>query len=166
MHSNSRVRARGWSSIAVAGALVLAACSSDDGGDGDSAASTEAAEQAAGNACPPDGCSVVIESVDSAGDELAVVFDANFDPDFANNHLHVYWDTYTAEQVSSDASDRGVEQGAWHPTDEYPEYTTQQDASVSVANGSTTLCVTPADRDHAVIDPTQVACVDVSDLIG
>ena len=61
---------------------------------------------------------------------------ANFRPDFSRNHVHVYWDTFTADQVSNDAAARGVEQGSWHPTDEYPEYTTESEASVHERNGS------------------------------
>lgn len=147
-------------------AMVLAAC----GGDGDESADTTVSggddSGAASNACPPEGCEITIEAVQTEGDELAVTFAANFEPDLSRNHIHIYWDIYTAEQVSSDAEARGVEQGDWHPTDAYPNYVTESGASVANRGDSTTLCVTAADRDHAVLDSSIVDCFDVSDLVG
>lgn len=139
--------------------LVLAACGGDDtaaDGGGDSA------EGPVSNACPSDGCEVRIANVTAIGDELGVTFDANFLPDVSRNHIHIYWDTYTADQVSSDAESRGVAQGDWHPTDAYPNYTTESAVSLANRGDSTTLCVTAADRDHAVLDSSIVHCVDVS----
>ena len=63
---------------------------------------------------------MTISDVENDGDELRITWEANFTPDFSKNHIHVYWDTYSADQVSDDAADRGVEQGEWVPTDEYP----------------------------------------------
>lgn len=155
-------------------ALALTACGSD-AAEGESETSEPASvdEDAGGdelpNACPVDGCSISIASVDAADGEIAVVFDANFTPDFERNHIHIYWDAYEAGSVSSDFQERGFEeQGKWHPTDEYPNYTTQSDASVSseFRGDSTTLCVTAADTDHSVIDPTVEECLDVSEFIG
>ncbi len=103
---------------------------------------------------------------DADAGELVVTFDANFSPDIAGNHFHVYWDSFEADQVSSDATDRGVTQGDWHPTDEYPDYTTAEATSVSLRGDSETLCVTAGDRDHAVIDATAVTCEDVSAQLG
>jgi hypothetical protein len=37
--------------------------------------------------------------------------------------------------------------------------------SVDTRGGSTTICVTAGDRDHAVIDSALVDCRDVSDLL-
>ena len=73
------------------------------------------------NACPVDGCKISIDDVVRDGDEVKVTWTANFRPDFSRNHIHVYWDTFTADQVSDDAAARGVTQGSWHPTDEYPD---------------------------------------------
>ena len=114
------------------------------------------------NACPKDGCMVEIVSAERAGKELKIKFKANYAPDVARNHIHIYWDNYTADQVTKDAASRGVEQGNWHPTGDYPDYITQSDASVSARKKSTTLCVTAADRDHVVIDSSTQKCFDVS----
>jgi len=132
----------------------------DTGGD--------TADEAAGNACPPEGCDITFVGVaaDADAGELVVTFDANFSPDIAGNHFHVYWDNFEADQVSSDATERGVTQGDWHPTDEYPDYTTTEAMSVSERGDSETICVTTGDRDHAVIDATAVACEDVSAQLG
>lgn len=147
-------------SIVLLAALTLAlvACGGDDssGDDGGSDGGPVS------NGCPADGCEVRIADVSQSGDELAVTFDANFLPDVSRNHIHIYWDTYSADQVSSDAESRGVTQGDWHPTDAYPNYTTDSAASVANRGDSTTLCVTAADRDHAVMDSSLEHCVDVS----
>jgi hypothetical protein len=145
--------------IALAAVLVtLAACGGTDSGE-----DVAGDEGPVANACPADGCTVTVTDATSAGDELEVSWDANFLPDVSRNHIHVYWDNYSAEQVSSDAEANGLEQGEWVPTDAYPTYTTDGAVSVGVAGSSTTLCVTAADRDHAVLDPALEHCVDVSE---
>lgn len=117
------------------------------------------------NACPKDGCQVSIASAEKSGEELKLVFDSNFAPEVARNHIHIYWNNFTADQVSKDAKSRDVVQGNWHPTDDYPDYMTQSDASVSARGDSNTLCVTAGDRDHNVIDSSMVHCLDVSDSL-
>lgn len=149
----------------VAGLLLLGACGSDsDGATTASVASSvdASAEAPASNACPPEGCEITITGVEPAGDEFAVTWSANFLPDFSRNHIHIYWDNVTADQVSSDAEARGVEQGTWTPTDEYPVFITGSETSLSTRPDSTTLCVTAGDRDHVVIDSSIVHCMDVS----
>ncbi len=153
--------------LILALALALAACADGEGGDTTMDMNEgDGGETPVANACPPEGCEIAIESVEASGDELSVVWDANFEPDLARNHIHVYWDTFTADQVSSDAEDRGVEQGDWHLTDAYPTYVTESAASVANRGDSTTICVTAADRDHVVLDGSLVDCRDLSDLLG
>ena len=146
-------------------ALTLAACGSDSDTAADDQESTSESAQATQNACPVDGCVITIDSVESDGDELKLTWSANFTPDFSKNHIHVYWDTYSAAQVSSDATENGLEQGVWVPTDAYPTYTTAEVVSTSARDGSTTLCVTTSDGDHNVISTQQVNCVDVSEYL-
>jgi hypothetical protein len=150
----------------VAAAMVaitaLAGCGDDDSASVDQAGAE--ADGTAANACPQDGCVVGIADVVAAGDELTITFEADFAPDLDRNHFHVYWDVFSAQQVSSDAVDNGVEQGEWVPTDSNP-YTTEGATSTSVRGESTMLCVTAADGDHAVIDTSSVECQDVSDLL-
>ncbi len=117
------------------------------------------------NACPVDGCKITITDVKPAGKELRITWNANFTPDFSKNHIHVYWDIYTANQVSNDAATRGVKQGEWVPTADYPEYVTEGPVSTKARKKSTTVCVTAGDRDHNVIDASIVDCRDVSDLL-
>ena len=145
--------------------LVMAACGGNQAAPGETGTTTVGGPVA--NACPPEGCQITILDAAPEGDELKITWEANFLPDASRNHIHVFWDIYTADQVSSDAEARGVEQGEWHPTDAYPEYVTS-DSAVSVANrgDSTTICVTAGDRDHAVIDSSIVDCRDVSSLLG
>ena len=118
------------------------------------------------NACPVDGCQVRITAAERAGDEIRLTFEANYTPDVSRNHFHVFWDTYSAKQVSVDAQSRfGLAVGDWVPTADNP-FTTTGPASVRMRGQSTTLCVTAGDRNHNVIDPGLVDCRDVSALLG
>lgn len=153
--------------IAVLGSLAavaLVACRSDEPSKRSTTA-TPAAGVPVANACPADGCAITIVDAARQDDEIAVTWEANFKADVAKNHIHVYWDIYTADQVSSDAEARGVKQGEWVPTDVVPTYVTESAVSVDTRGGSTTICVTAGDRDHAVIDASLVDCRDVSDLL-
>jgi hypothetical protein len=58
-----------------------------------------------------------------------------------------------------------VTQGEWVPTDSYPEFVTQGAVAVGQRAGSTTVCVTPGDKDHNVIDVLVENCRDVADLL-
>ncbi len=150
--------------VATAAVVALVGCGSDSKSSAPKSTGTTASSTGGGpvqNACPVEGCTVKIDSVDRSGDELKVTWTANFKPDFSRNHIHVYWDTYTAQQVSNDAEAHGVKQGSWHPTDEYPVYVTGSEASVERRAGSTHLCVTAGDRNHVVIDPKLFQCTDV-----
>ena len=114
------------------------------------------------NVCPVDGCQITILSIEKSGDELEIQWEANFLPDVSRNHIHVYWDIFKAEEVSSDAEANGFKQGDWVPTSDYPNYTTADAMSVANRGGSTTICVTAGGRDHAVLDPQAVHCLSAS----
>ncbi|MEE9333178.1 MAG: hypothetical protein V3U65_03705 [Granulosicoccaceae bacterium] len=114
------------------------------------------------NVCPVDGCQITILSIEKSGDELEIQWEANFLPDVSRNHVHVYWDTFKAEEVSSNAEANGFKQGDWVPTSDYPKYTTADAMSVANRDGSTTICVTAGGRDHAVLDPQAVHCLSAS----
>ena len=120
------------------------------------------------NACPVDGSLVSIIEVAPKDGELSITFEANFTPDNARNHLHVWWgEQYTVEQVGRNAqSDFSVEQGKWHRHDDYPNYLTTGAASVTVRADATTLCVTAADRGHNVLDAALFNCIDVSEHLN
>ena len=151
--------------VLLAGAAV--ACGDDDeGSSSDTTAPSSTESSSSGeNACPVEGCKVTITDVAAEGDELKVTWTANFTPDASRNHIHVYWDIYTPDQVSNDAASRGVEQGEWVPTDAYPDYVTEGATSVTKRGDSTTLCVTAGDSDHNVIDASLFNCFDVADLL-
>jgi hypothetical protein len=147
-------------------ALVLVGCGSDEPTAGSGTGETTAGSEApVANACPAEGCQIRIVDTARDGDEIAVTWEANFVPDVSKNHIHVYWNIYTADQVSSDAEARGVTQGEWVPTDAMPTYVTESAVAVATRGDSTTICVTAGDRDHAVIDATLVDCRDVADLL-
>lgn len=117
------------------------------------------------NACPVDGCLVTIQSVEPEGDELKVVFEANFAPAMSRNHLHVWWgEAFDVRQVSNNAETvHGVTQGSWHPTDDYPNYVTQSAASTGERGEAVSLCVSAADRNHDILDPELLHCVSVEE---
>ena len=114
------------------------------------------------NACPAEGCKAsIVSAVKSTNGELTLTLTANFTPDISHNHFHIYWDTYTARQVSDDAQPRfQVTQGDWVPTDANP-YTTGDETSVTKRGSSTHLCVTAGDRNHDVLNPDLYQCYDV-----
>jgi hypothetical protein len=148
--------------------LALAACGEDESSGGSAGGSQESDDAAAApvaNACPPEGCTITITETAKQGSEIAVTWETNFKPDVSKNHIHIFWDIYTADQVSSDAEARGVKQGEWVPTDAVPTYVTKGPVSIDNRGNSTTLCATAGDRDHAVIDSSIVDCQDVSDLL-
>lgn len=117
------------------------------------------------NACSVDGCQVKIIGVKPAEGELELTFEANFGPDNAKNHLHVWWgELYTAKQVGRNAEPvHGVEQGRWHRHADYPVYITQGAASTAERGDAVTVCVTAADRGHNVLDAELHHCVDASE---
>ena len=153
--------------VTLALTLIGAACGSDDNGSAapSTTLTTTTGSGARQNACPVEGCKVTIANVQRAGTELRITWSANFKPDFSKNHIHVYWDRYTADQVSDDAAKRGVKQGEWVPTDKYPDYVTSGAVSTAKRKGSTKICVTAGDREHNVIDSSIVNCRDVSNLL-
>ena len=157
-------------SIMLVGILGLStlvgACGGSDDNEAAQTTTTSAPRAALANACPPEGCRVRIVDVSRAGEELQVSFDANYSPDMSRNHFHVFWDTFTAKQVSDDAERRfGVTQGDWVPTADNP-FTTQDVVSVKVRGGAKRICVTAGDRDHNVLDPELVDCRDVTGVLG
>jgi hypothetical protein len=119
------------------------------------------------NACPVDGCTVKIIAVKRSGDELQLTLEANYSPDISKNHIHVWWgDNFKVDQVSNDAETvHHVKQGEWHPMADYPSYITQSAASMKVRGNSKTICVSPADRNHNIIDVKIFQCVDISNLL-
>lgn len=144
-------------------ALSLAAVAGCGSDDGDSSPSVPEGGEGAQNACPVDGCEITIASAEPEGEELRLTWDANFAPDFSKNHVHVFWDTYTADEVTDDAAARGETQGEWVPTGDDPEFVTEGAVSTTVRGDSTTICVTAADRGHNVLDSSIVDCLDVSE---
>jgi hypothetical protein len=159
-------RVTGRKVVATALLVVLAGCGGDDGAAAPSETVGQTTAAAEANACPVDGCEIEITDAVRSGDEITVTFATNFDPNISRNHIHVYWDAFTADQVSNDAAARDVEQGKWIPTDVLVGFTTEGDIAISERAGSTTLCVTAGDLNHDVIDAEVVNCRDVATLLG
>lgn len=153
--------------LVVASLAIGAGCGSDAKKSSSSSTAPKTSDTTSKqNACPVEGCEIRIVDVAPDGEELAITWEANFAPDFARNHVHVFWDTFTAEQVSNDASEHDVTQGEWVPTGENPTFVTEGAVAVSARGESTTVCVTAGDRDHNVIDSAVVDCRDVSALLA
>lgn len=149
-------------------AAVAAGCGSDTKTTtpATTKAKTKTVTTAKQNACPVEGCKIRITDVKPSGDELAITWEANFTPDFARNHVHVFWDSFTAAQVSNDAAEHNLKQGEWVPTGENPTFVTEGAVAKSTRGASTTICVTAGDRDHNVINSDLVDCRDVAALLG
>lgn len=142
--------------------LLLAACSglfpgSDEASD---------QEELLLNVCPPEGCRVDIEAIDRQGSELSLTLRSNFKPSLDRNHFHVYWDNFSAEQVSEDSVLRfHVRKGDWEATEDNP-YLTSGAASLESRGESMALCVTAADAGNNVIDPELSDCFDVGVFVN
>jgi len=163
-----RCRLAGIAFAALTPALLVSSCggsSSTGASSAPQATTTTTVGAVQQNACPIDGCRVEITKVEKAGTELRITWTANYKPDFSKNHIHVFWNTYTANQVSNDAASRGVVQGEWVPTAAYPTYATSGAVSTARRRNSTKVCVTAGDRDHNVIDAKIVNCRDVANLL-
>jgi hypothetical protein len=150
------VSCQAWSYVAWLGVLVTTI------GAGDALGA-----EVLPNACLVDGCEVKILGVKPAGEELELTFESNFSPDVSKNHFHVWWgEKFTVEQVGRNAETvHGVTQGRWHRHDDYPTYVTTGAASTSVREGAATVCVSPADRNHNIIDVKIYNCVEVSSYL-
>jgi hypothetical protein len=124
-------------------------------------------QEAMPNACPVDGCAVKVIGVKKSGDELELTLESNFTPDMSKNHIHVWWgENYKIEQVSNNAETvHHVKQGEWHPMADYPNYVTQSAVSTAVRGNAKTICVSPADRNHDILDVKVSHCVDVGDQL-
>ena len=118
--------------------------------------------------CPADGCQIRILQAEPSGSELALTLEANWILSTGARHAHYFWSpTYTAEQVGGDSAARfGVARGSWNLSDAYPVYVTAGAASLSERGADVDLCVTAADGNHNVIDPTLFDCISVADVVG
>jgi hypothetical protein len=119
------------------------------------------------NACPVDGCVVKIKSIALSDGEVKIEFEANFLPSMSKNHLHVWWgENFDIKQVTSDAeSEYGMTHGSWHPTDEYPFYTTRKAVSLKSRGEAVTICVTASDRSHIILNPEEKNCKSIANLL-
>jgi hypothetical protein len=166
MNTQRKIRS-GWRvlvAVIAAVALLSTACGDDSESETlDVENETDSTDSGATvNACPEDGCTIAITAAEASDGELSLTWDANFAPELARNHIHVYWDNFEPAQVSGDAEARGVEQGDWVPTDVSPTFVTEGAVSLAERGDSTTVCVTAADGEHAVLDEALEQCFDIS----
>jgi hypothetical protein len=126
-----------------------------------------ATAQSGTNACPVDGCVIKIKSMALKDGELEVEFDANFVPSLAKNHFHVWWsEKFDIKQVTSNAESKyGMTQGSWHPTDDFPMYMTRGVVSYAERGTAETICVTASDRNHEILDSSEMDCQSVAGLM-
>lgn len=144
---------------------LLTSCSGGPGQGADAAAPAGAEGELLLNLCPEEGCRVEVTAAERQGEELLLSLQANFAPDLARNHIHIYWDNFSAEQVGSDSPARfGVRQGEWAEV-ERTSFATSGRVSVSARGESMMICATAADLDHRVINPRQSDCFEVGELV-
>lgn len=119
------------------------------------------------NACPVDGCVVKIKSIALSEGEVKIEFEANFLPSMSKNHIHVWWaEKFDIKQVTADAESKyGMTQGLWHPTDEYPIYTTRGAMSFKDRGEAVTICVTASARGHEILDSEEKDCKSIATLL-
>ena len=128
---------------------------------------TEAPATTEAPVCPEATTALCIDITDvqpsADGLGLVIEWDAfGFTPSLADNHAHFYWNTSAVTTVGTQAP--AEQQNPWDAIDAQPyDSTDRDDRTMRPANadGATAVCATPADRDHAVIDPTFFDCFDL-----
>ncbi len=109
-----------------------------------------------------DGLCIEMTEVRIQDDELWIDWEPDgFEPDVAGEHAHFYWDSYFTEQVGTNHADFDVEQAPWELTDQIPFVPSGELSLANRPEDAGGLCVTVADQDHAVIDPTNYHCLPV-----
>jgi hypothetical protein len=108
----------------------------------------------AGPTCPGGGACIVMASIDVVDGEYSIEWSANFAPATSGTHAHFFWDVYDASQVGSASADRAP----WELTDRQPFVPEGELLLANRPANANGVCVTPADADHAVIDPTYYHC--------
>lgn len=109
-----------------------------------------------------DGLCVEMTDVQIQDDELWIDWEPDgFEPDVAGEHAHFYWDSYFTVQVGTNHADFDVEQAPWELTDQIPFVPSGELSLANRPADARGLCVTVADQDHAVIDPTNYHCLPV-----
>ena len=119
------------------------------------------------SACPEGTTALCIDITDvqpsADGFGLVIEWDAfGFTPSVADNHAHFYWNSSDVTTVGTQAP--AEQQNPWDAIDAQPyDSTDRDDRTMRPANadGATAVCATPADRDHAVIDPIFFDCFDL-----
>jgi molecular chaperone DnaK len=107
-----------------------------------------------------DGLCIEMTEIAIQDDELWIAWEPEeFEPDVTGWHAHFYWDVYDAAQVGTNAADLDAEQAPWELTDQTPYVPSGEVAWANRPDDAEGLCVTVADQDHAVVDPTNHHCL-------
>jgi hypothetical protein len=150
--------AAGETTVATtAGAVTTAAAATTA-----TTAATTTATTAAPPACPEGETRECIDitSVAIDGDSLVIDWTAfNFEPAVGDRHAHFFYDTVLPTEAGTNAAQFGAIPKIWELTDARPFRSEREMLLSNRPPEATQVCVTVANADHGVVDPTVFECV-------
>lgn len=120
---------------------------------------TTVPDRYAGVTCPGVGACIAMFNIDIVDGEYMFTWERVTDS-FANevsdrtHHAHFFWDIYEPSQVGTSSVDRAP----WELTFDNVFVPSEEMRLANRPPDATGICVTPADDDHAVIDPDYFHC--------
>ncbi len=113
-----------------------------------------------GVTCPGAGACIAMSAIDIVDGEYMFTWDRAWNPDFLDGpadlsyHAHFFWDIYDPSQVGT----ASVDQAPWELTFDTVFVPTEEMRLANRPPEANGICVTPADDNHAVIDPAYFHC--------
>ena len=131
-------------------------------GESTAAPVTEGPATTAPGACPPGDSHLCIQinSVAADGDSLVIDWTPiNFEPSVGDHHAHFFYNTVLPTEAGTNAALFGATPKIWELTDARPFRSAREMLLSNKPPEATQVCVTVADKDHGVVDPTIYQCV-------
>jgi hypothetical protein len=113
-------------------------------------------------ACPEGDTRECIDITNVAVDGDSLVIDwtpFNFEPSIGDRHAHFFYDTVLPTEAGTNAAQFGATPGIWELTDARPFRSEREMLLSNKPPEATQVCVTVANADHGVVDPTVFECV-------
>ena len=122
------------------------------------APTTTVPERYDGVQCPGAGACIAMVFIDIVDGEYLIAWDrtnsSGTETVDGSHHAHFFWDVYDSSQVGSASLDRAP----WELTFDTMFVPTEEMRLANRPPEANGICVTPADDDHAVIDPAYFHC--------
>jgi actin-like ATPase involved in cell morphogenesis len=113
-------------------------------------------------ACPEGDTRECIDITNVAIDGDSLVIDwtpFNFEPSIGDRHAHFFYDTVLPTEAGTNAAQFGATPKIWELTDARPFRSEREMLLSNKPPEATQVCVTVANAEHGVVDPTVFECV-------